>query len=81
MVKQKQEKKIQQDVYNEDGYTLARPGSHEDNEVPDTRTKKDESNETKKSSNKKIMVICVGFVVSCLIIGEIVGISIFKRYI
>ena len=65
-------------MYNEDGYTLARPGSNEDNEVPDTKTKKDESNETKKSSNKKIMVICVGLVVSCLIIGGIVGISIFE---
>ena len=72
-------------MYNEDGYTLARPGSHEDNEVPDIRTKKDESNVTAKSSNKKTMLICVGCVLSCLIIGEIVGISVIamgkiKRY-
>ena len=66
---------VQQDVYDEDGYTLAREDSHPDNEK---KVEKDDSNKNLSCSNKKIGLLCCGLLFCCIVGGVIIGVSTFE---
>ena len=53
-------KEIQQDVYDEDGYTLARPESHDDEHVPEVPKMNERQKQTEKPSDKKFLLFCIG---------------------
>ena len=67
---------IQQDVYDEDGYTLARHGAHDDINVPERPKTNDSPNQSVKSSNKKFWFIGIGVLFSSLLVGGVIGIFI-----
>ena len=72
-------KKVIQDVYDENGYTLARPYSNavEETNVPRNIATQKNSNQTEGSRKKKIVLIVVGIIFCCIIGGVVAGISIF----
>ena len=72
-------KKVIQDVYDEDGYTLARPYSNVAKETnrPRNTIKKEDSNQTEGNGKKKIVSIVIGIILCCIICGAVAGILIF----
>ena len=75
--KSRTQKAIQQDVYDEDGYTLARPGSHDDEHVPEMPKINDREKQTEKSCKKKFWLIGIGVLFACVLVGGIIGVSIY----
>ena len=75
--KPRTQKAIQQDVYDEDGYTLARPGSHNDEHVPEIPKMNERVKQTEKSSKKKFGLFCIGIIFCCGLVGGIIGVSIY----
>ena len=72
-------KKVIQDVYDEDGYCLARSNSHEVAEINVQRntTKQRNSEETEGTRQKKIVLIVIGIFCCCIIGAVTAGIVVF----
>ena len=75
--KPRAQKAIQQDVYDEDGYTLARSGSHDDEHVPEMPKVNKCAKQTEKSFKKKFGLIGIGVLFCCVLVGGIIGVSIY----
>ena len=72
-------KKVIQDVYDEDGYTLARPDSYdvEETNLQRNTSKQEETNQLEGVRKKKIAQIVIVIICTCIAGGIIAGISIF----
>ena len=75
--KPRTQKPVQQDVYDEDGYTLARPGAHDDENVSEMPKTNVQTKQEEKSSKKKFGLICIGVLFCCVLVGGIIGASIY----
>ena len=75
--KPRAQKAIQQDVYDEDGYTLARSGSHDDEHVPEMPKVNKCAKQTEKSFKQKFGLIGIGVLFCCVLVGGIIGVSIY----
>ena len=56
---------------------MARPGSHDDEHVPEMPKTNEHTKQKEKSSKNKFGLLCIGVFFCCVLVGGIIGVSIY----